>query len=78
MTILSGDGTQDYQTTSDTFLILTGLSAQTLYQVGVRSLCGTDSSVLSQGVQFKTACGAITSLPYTENFNSYSSMDGSN
>ena len=78
VTILSGDGTQDYQTTSDTFLILTGLSAQTIHQVAVRGYCGTDSSMLSQGVQFTTACGAITSLPYTENFNSYSSMDGSN
>ncbi len=78
VTILSGDGTQDFQTTSDTFLILTGLSAQTTYQVAVRSLCGTDSSMLSQGVQFKTACGAITQLPYTENFNNYSSMGGSN
>ncbi len=78
VTILSGDGTQDFQTTSDTFLVLTGLSAQTIYQVAVRGFCGTDSSMLSQGVQFTTACGAITSLPYTENFNNYSSMGGSN
>ena len=78
VTILSGNGTQDFQTTSDTSLQLTGLNANTIYQVAVRGYCGTDSSLLSQGVQFTTACGAITSLPYTENFDTYSSMGGSN
>ena len=77
VTILSG-GTQDYQTTTDTFLVLNGLNAQTTYQVAVRGYCGGDSSMLSQSVQFHTACGAITSLPYTENFNNYTSMGGSN
>ena len=78
VTILSADGTEDYQTTSDTFLVLSGLTSQTAYQVAVRGYCGGDSSMISQGVQFQTACGAITSLPYTENFNTYSSMGGSN
>ena len=78
VTILSGNGTQDFQTTTDTSLQLTGLNANTIYQVAVRGYCGTDSSLLSQTVQFTTACGAITSLPYTENFDTYSSMGGSN
>ena len=78
VTIISDAGTQDYQTSTDTSIVLTGLNANTTYQVAVRGFCGTDSSIISQGVQFTTACGAITSVPYFENFDTYSSMNGSN
>jgi len=77
VTIISATDT-DYQTSTDTSIVLTGLNANTIYQVAVRGYCGSDSSMISQGVQFTTACGAITSVPYVENFDNYSSMNGSN
>ena len=78
VTILGSDGTQDYQTTTTNSLSLTGLNPNTAYQVAVRGYCGSDSSMLSQGIQFTTACGAITTLPFFADFNTYSSMNGSN
>ncbi|MBO7446605.1 MAG: fibronectin type III domain-containing protein, partial [Bacteroidales bacterium] len=78
VTVLAAGGSPDVQTTTDTSLVLSGLTANTVYQVAVRGYCGADSSVISQGVQFTTACGAISSLPFYADFNTYSSMDGSN
>jgi hypothetical protein len=77
VTVISATDT-NYQTATDTFIVLNGLNANTIYQVAVRGYCGGDSSMISQGVQFTTACGAITSVPYLENFDTYSSMNGSN
>ena len=51
-----------------------GLSSNTTYSVQVRSLCGTDSSLLSPGVTFTTPCEAVTITadnPWTEDFESY-------
>ena len=57
-------------TTTPTYSI-TGLSAVTEYTVYVRANCGYDDYSFWIPVTFRTACGAITTLPYTENFDSY-------
>ncbi len=50
---------------------LTGLSAQTTYQVKVQADCsGGDESSFTSAVSFATPCGK-TSLPWTEGFESY-------
>ena len=50
---------------------ITGLSAVTEYTVYVRANCGYDDYSFWIPVTFRTACGAITTLPYTENFDTY-------
>ena len=57
-------------TTTTPSYTVTGLSAVTEYTVYVRANCGTDDYSFWIPVTFRTACGAITTLPYTENFDS--------
>ena len=52
-------------------LDITGLTSNTAYDVYVRGLCGADTSVWSSVHTFRTSCGAIDSLPFTEDFESY-------
>ncbi len=48
---------------------ITELTANTTYEVYVQALCGTDeTSGWSGSAIFATACGAITTLPYLEEF----------
>ena len=71
---ISGTDTT-YFTAYDTTVTLTGLQPSTSYSVLARSLCGGDSSVLSNMATFTTQCGAITvtaAMPWTENFEGYS------
>ncbi len=49
----------------------TGLTAFTNYYVAVRTNCGTDASEWSVVTHFRTACDPITSLPFIENFDTY-------
>jgi len=61
-------------TTSGNSLNLTGLSSSSTYQVMVRSLCGTDSSLFSPVMTFSTACDPLTitqTTPWTEDFEGY-------
>ncbi|MDD6185461.1 MAG: fibronectin type III domain-containing protein [Bacteroidales bacterium] len=70
---LSGDAT-GYFTTSYNFLNLNNLSSNSTYNIQVRSLCGSDSSLLSPTFTFTTPCNAITitaTNPWTEDFESY-------
>ena len=70
---LSGDTTA-YFTTNDTVLHLTGLSVNSHYNVKIRSLCGTDSSMFSPTISFNTNCESITVTddnPWTESFEGY-------
>jgi chitodextrinase len=62
VTITSAMGT-DYQTTSGNSLTLTGLTPNTSYQVAVRAFCGTDSSMLSQPINFTTTEAAPLNEP---------------
>ena len=49
--------------------ILTGLDGSTSYNVRVKADCGAgDESNYSNVVNFNTACGAITTLPWVETF----------
>ena len=61
----------------DTFLVVTGLTANTDYEFYVVADCGDEESVNSDIYTFRTACGVITNLPYAENFESgiYSSAN---
>ena len=60
--------------TSNTSYSFNDLSSNTTYSVKVRSLCGSDSSLLSPALVFTTPCDAITITeenPWTEDFESY-------
>ena len=63
-------GTGSYVNVYDTSVTLTGLLANTNYDVYVSPNCvtGVAGSML---FTFRTACGAIDSLPYFENFEGY-------
>ncbi|MEG1556501.1 MAG: fibronectin type III domain-containing protein, partial [Bacteroidales bacterium] len=68
-------GTVDLQTAtpivvSDTFVSLSNLISNTIYDVYVRAVCETESSRWMQG-SFRTLCGTVMTLPYTENFDAY-------
>ena len=61
--------TPQYVTTTST--TLTGLVGNTLYEVFVKTDCGGEESTW-ESISFRTACVAVTSLPYMENFDAYS------
>ena len=51
---------------------ITGLSPDTHYYVKVRAYCdGSDYGIWSDVLQFNTDCIAITTFPWTENFDGY-------
>ncbi len=52
-------------------LLLTGLLDNTLYEVYVRSYCGSFNTNWSAVVSFLTLCSPLDTLPYTEDFDSY-------
>ncbi len=54
-------------TVNDTAATLTNLSAMTTYTFGVTASCGSDESDI-RTVTFRTACAAVTTLPYTADF----------
>ncbi len=60
--------------TTATTCNLTGLTPGSAYQARVQSVCGEDVSGWKT-VNFTTACGAITTFPWTETFESYASGD---
>jgi hypothetical protein len=65
-----GSGTLITVTTNPT--TITGLNASTVYDFYVRANCGgTDVSNWSTKVTGATNCDVISTLPYTENFDSY-------
>ncbi len=47
---------------------LSGLNPATNYDVYVRSYCAADDQSEAVGKSFKTACGAISTLPWSEDF----------
>lgn len=53
-------------------LTISDLSASTLYDFYVRSICAAgDTSHYSNVLSASTACGVLSTLPYTQNFDSY-------
>ena len=62
-------GTGLTATTQSTNITLTGLTHSTNYDLYVYTLCGaTDTSIASQVLQFSTLCDAISTLPYSVDF----------
>ena len=55
---------------TDTFYTFTSLTHSTNYRSFVRANCSSEYSPW-RSLPFTTACSAITTLPYTENFDSY-------
>ncbi|MBO4614782.1 MAG: fibronectin type III domain-containing protein [Bacteroidales bacterium] len=66
------EGTTQNISTTPAFEI-TGLSANTAYDVYVKAVCGGGDESTWRKVSFRTACGAIASFPWSENFESYES-----
>ena len=52
-------------------MTLTSLNANTLYDVRVQSVCSATETSDWTTVSFTTECSVISQLPYTENFDSY-------
>lgn len=61
------------QTVSSTTYALTGLTANTAYTAEVRAVCDASADEYSDWtpVAFRTLCNPISTLPYTETFESY-------
>ena len=57
---------QGYDASSNSFTI-TNLTPNTLYDVRVRTVCGSDTSIAASG-QFRTSCINVVNFPYTEGF----------
>ena len=69
------DGMTTVNVTTGSSRQLTGLAPNTTYNVFVRALCGgNDNSEWTPMATFVTPCTLISSLPYTENFDSYTSF----
>jgi len=60
-------------TVTDTFHLLTGLTPGTSYEVRVQSECGNNISLWAIGA-FTTDCETVTSLPYTQGFETVNQM----
>lgn len=61
-----GNGTT--QTVTDTTLTISGLTPNTEYDIYVLSDCGGNFYSTSISTNFRTSCGAIVNLPYSEDF----------
>ena len=71
-----GTGTQVLGVTSNPYLI-SGLTPQTTYQFYVQADCGGgDLSAWSLVGTFSTLCTPVTTIPYNENFDTYSTGTG--
>ncbi|MCR5424706.1 MAG: fibronectin type III domain-containing protein [Bacteroidales bacterium] len=57
-------------TSTATLRSIGGLQPNTTYEVGVYGVCSGDTSYMSDPITFTTYCSAVA-VPYTENFNSY-------
>ena len=55
----------------DTTYTFDNLSASTQYTISVRAICGVDDTSIAASISVRTACGAITALPFIEDFTGY-------
>lgn len=67
-----GDTAWTYTTTTSAPYTLTGLVGGTRYEIAVQSVCGDEYSMLDGTLSVTTPCG-IQTIPYVENFDSYTS-----
>ncbi len=51
--------------------VLSGLSNSSSYDIGIATDCGTGAFSNVRTTTFRTLCGAITTLPWSDNFDSY-------
>ena len=58
-------------THTTTNYFLTGLNSNTTYNIRIRAICSVSDQSTWDIATFRTPCSAITTLPYTENFDSY-------
>ncbi len=70
--------TNVYVNTSTNSITLTGLDPMTTYRAWVQKLCGTDSSLFSDGVEFQTdmCADAVTTLNYDPTWSTTTSSYG--
>ena len=61
-------------TTTETTYQLTGLTTATAYTVNVTADCGIDGTSSVASISFSTTCEAITTFPYTEDFENNGDM----
>ena len=63
---------------TDTFYTFTGLNANTPYNAYVRSYCSTEGTYSPwRTIAFRTACVDVSTLPFTENFDTYGTGESS-
>ena len=66
------DGT-NYYTTTVPSITIGNLTANTAYTFSVRALCDDGDSSMLWSINARTSCEPILALPYSENFDSYTS-----
>ncbi|MBP3763512.1 MAG: hypothetical protein J6I49_06510, partial [Bacteroidales bacterium] len=69
--LLHGSDTVATTIISDTTLTIDTLTANTAYTFVVWSLCSDGTRTTERTTSFRTACATITTLPWTEDFESY-------
>ena len=69
-TLMTGATAIDSGDISSTTFALTDLNPSTTYTVSVYSVCSDGTQTMSNTTTFTTDCGAITTLPWTEGFES--------
>ena len=65
---LMGEEDTSIYTTTDTAYNFYTLDPNTVYTLGVVADCGADGESVIRTISFRTACGAIASLPFNEGF----------
>ena len=58
----------------DTVYYLTDLTASTAYTISVRTICGDGTMTEATSTSFRTNCESISTLPWHEDFDSYTSL----
>ncbi len=64
-------------TVTDTTYTIAGLASSTNYTFGVAANCGSDQSQMTT-ITFRTACDAVTTFPWSEDFEAYTAGNFNN
>ncbi len=67
----TGSNAWDSALTSNNPYIITSLSPNTEYEVVIKTNCGDEVSEPSVELYFRTSCIAVSTIPWTENFDNY-------